>query len=380
MESYQHPKFQIFFEQQRQSLELLQMARTEALMSGNKLEAYSLRNKIKRLNDNILEGKVYLSNEQVNSMELNIRDIIVDKNQIDFNIVRFCPAKCRFCSVPSSLFIDEVGTTQYLNESQRIIERLENTNSSINRVIITGGEPLQNINRTCALIKILASGSIDWEVLSIITNGQFLTLPNIRLLEQSGLKQIAWSMHSFDKAKNNSIFGVDIDLDENIKNLQKTNTELRLNMTLQKSGVGNYEQLIEYLDCAGVTKIVSSVYCRKLFEFTKTQQGYESHPGYNRNSREYAREQAVDIELLLQNLRSSSRFELVHTVEFDSRKKTENYFFDKKTGIKLYISELTIGGESPYINTDHKLVLPYLVQQPDGKLYTNYTDGKQINF
>lgn len=307
----------------------------------------------------------------------------VEKSQLDIQLLRDCRAKCGFCSVIESRDWSEVRDNhflQYLNLYLSLIL----PNSNIDRVIITGGEPTQYINRLLATIAELQQ--YKWKICSAITNGSRLTdlhkgKPIPELLSEAGLQQIAWSIHSSNSEINNKILGLkNVDIAKGVEMLVKNGISMRLNAVAQKEGVNNLGSLVDLLEIASAYQF-QDVYLRDLFDPIESAisiKGHESHADLKRNPQQFSRNNRIDIFKLISEVQNNNRFKEVGQKEFESRDKSEFHFKYLPTGIEFWISTLAIGNESDTKFTQYNQ-LPYLIYGQNGMVYPNYMDEEPLS-
>jgi Radical SAM superfamily len=316
----------------------------------------------------------------------------IEKGQLDIQLLRHCAAKCGFCSVLESQNWGETNDKTFL-QFLSLYLNLIIPNSNLDRVIITGGEPTQKMDRLTSTIKKLQE--FRWEVCSVITNGSRLTkmhkgkiIPE--LLAEAGLKQIAWSIHSGDTDISNQILSGYPETDDKIPNIKvdipkgaelllKNGIEMRINSTLQKHGVHNLKTLIDILEMASKYGF-KDLYLRDLFDpkgLAVATRGFESHPGYFRNPQRFCHENRIDTPQLLLEMLNDTRFATIGQKDFETRDKSEFGFVYQPTGMLFYISSLVIGNE-----TDPKFAnceqLPYVIYAQNGRVYDSYLEESSL--
>jgi molybdenum cofactor biosynthesis enzyme MoaA len=308
---------------------------------------------------------------------------IVEKDQLDIQLLGDCRAKCGFCSVIESRDWGEVCDNHFLKYLNLYLPLIL-PNSNIDRVIITGGEPTQYMNRLLATIKELQQ--CKWKVCSAITNGSRLTdlhkgKPIPELLAEAGLRQIAWSIHSANSEINNKILGLkNVDIAKGVEMLIKNGISMRLNSVAQKEGVNNLGSLVDLLEMANKNQF-KDVYIRDLFdpiESAMSIKGHESHADLERNPQQFTRNNRIDTFKLISEVQNDNRFEEVVQKEFESRDKSEFNFKYLPTGMEFWISTLAIGNESdPKFAQQNQL--PYLIYAQNGMMYRNYIDEETLS-
>ena len=179
-----------------------------------------------------------------------------DKNKIiegdyEFNlyikITDYCNAKCKYCSNQLS----KPGKENFDLKKLEIVLKELNNKVNLNRISITGGEPLLYIDRLNNVLNKIFEVLPNARV-TINTNG--INFKNIYKLDSlSKLEGIHISRHHYDDEVNDKIFGVKTATNKEIKELFN-NVEnkklIRLNCLLIKNKIDSEEKIEKYLDNA----------------------------------------------------------------------------------------------------------------------------------
>ena len=157
-----------------------------------------------------------------------------------------CNGKCKFCSNNGlkdngKLDLDKLKETLiYLNEKD-----------IINRISVTGGEPLLNIELLNKVLNLVFSVNPNFLV-TFNTNGYNLkSILNLDSIDK--IEGIHISRHHYNDKINNDIFGLETASNDEIKyvmNKLKNKKLLRLNCLLMKDYIGNSQEVKKYLEKA----------------------------------------------------------------------------------------------------------------------------------
>jgi len=178
-----------------------------------------------------------------------------EKKDIKLNfyikITDACNAKCLFCSNKE---MQDDGHIDF-DKLEYVLQYLHAKNL-INRISITGGEPLLNIDTLNKVINLIYE-VIPASLVTLNTNGynirRVLELDNINRLEG-----IHISRHHYDDVINHQIFKVDVALTEDIKFVMdklENKHLLRLNCLLANNYINNIDQVQKYLEYASQLNI-----------------------------------------------------------------------------------------------------------------------------
>jgi len=156
----------------------------------------------------------------------------------------FCPAKCPFC--PGFKTRNKFD----LNKFREALSELHGK-SVINRIGITGGEPLTDLNRLNEILMTIndVCGSGTYHI-SINTNGT--NLSSLRKTDSfSFVNDVHISRHSVNDAENNRIFGIRTPTVSQIKRECKLSKDVfSLSCNLMKGYIDSPQRVREYLDMA----------------------------------------------------------------------------------------------------------------------------------
>lgn len=176
-------------------------------------------------------------------------NIVIGKYNFNLyiKITDYCNAKCKFCSNQSS----KPGKEKLdLDKLEIVLKELKNK-KMLNRISITGGEPLLYIDRLNNILNKVFEVIPDARV-TINTNG--INFSEIKKLDSlSKLEGIHISRHHWDDKINDQIFGVKTAKNEDIKSLYDSvdNKKLiRLNCLLIKDYIDCKDQVRKYLEKA----------------------------------------------------------------------------------------------------------------------------------
>lgn len=152
-----------------------------------------------------------------------------------------CNAKCDFCNpgcIDSNFDFDKL---------EEIIHYLH-TNHLINRISITGGEPLLNPKRLKRILKIAQRYPYQ---IALNTNGF-----NLDILEDvyDDVDRIFISKHHYNNQINDSIMKIHTPTIEDLSSIDVRN-KITLHCVLQKGYIDNAEKMKQYMDYMGTTYI-----------------------------------------------------------------------------------------------------------------------------
>lgn len=212
------------------------------------------------------------------------------------SITDVCLGNCEFCnnntkkhSIKSEVKLDFEKLSKVLIELKNKVE--------LNRISITGGEPLLNIKLLNDVLNLIYDICGKQQMVTINTNGinlhKILELDCLDLLEG-----IHISRHHYDDEINDKIFGfktAHISDIQNINNALKNKRLLRLNCLLIKPYISDENSVKQYLEMASETNIfrVGFVGLMPINEYSKQnyveykqvfagfEQGYKARELYN---------------------------------------------------------------------------------------------------
>ncbi len=175
------------------------------------------------------------------SMRLNLYIKITD----------MCNANCDACSNRGNEKKSDID----LNKLKMVVKYL-NERELINRISITGGEPMLNINKLNNLLNSIYEVKPD-ALVTINTNGFNIT--NLPYLDSKDkLYGVHISRHHYLDEKNDEFFGIktstlsDI---EKVMNQMDNKQLLRLNSLLMKKYINNIDEVSKYLEMASDLEI-----------------------------------------------------------------------------------------------------------------------------
>lgn len=189
------------------------------------------------------------------------------KLNLYIKITDICNAKCEACSNKGN----EKQSNIDLNKLKMVIEYL-NEKDLINRIGITGGEPMLNLNKLNDLLNTIYEAKPD-ALVTINTNG--FNIINVPYLDSKDkLYGIHISRHHYLDEKNDEFFGIktatlsDI---EKVMNQVDNKQLLRLNSLLMKNYINNIEEVSKYLEMASNLDIfrVGFVSLMKINDYSK---------------------------------------------------------------------------------------------------------------
>jgi hypothetical protein len=289
--------------------------------------------------------------------------------QFDIMVTVGCNAKCAFC-------VQEVTFKPTNAEDDRFLYALSQHfrkfyHQGGRKVIITGGEPLLVMPRVIGVLRELASFP-DLQVKALYTNGEKLLYPLLgsfsvsQTLQLMGLKYINLSVHHNNNEINNKILGLPHkpSTETITSHLNECRLPFRLNLTLQKGGIKNFEDLLRYVEW-GFNLGAQDIYIRELFQFSfdsLLSVSDQSHVAYCRTHR-------VKILSVIDYLLQHKDFKLLSHTTHCFLEQTEYAFMHLATNRRVYLSRLMIG-------TENQQETPYLVLMPDARLYKGWLGSR----
>lgn len=209
-------------------------------------------------------------------------------------IAKGCQAKCKFCFSESSISVDQKNTSLDFNIIGHVLQQ-SSEKGAIRAVITGGGEPgLLPKNQLVSLIELCHS---YFKKTVLISNGCFLKddMDFINELDDAGLSVLSLSVHHHYHDINTEIMGVDTKL-ETLLNAVKgkifKNLKLRLVCVLQKKGISNEQDILDYLHW-GVACGVDEFTFKELYISSSTDSIY-----YSKDSNKYCIDNQVLLSLL----------------------------------------------------------------------------------
>ncbi len=167
------------------------------------------------------------------------------------SITDVCLASCPFCNnntIKKQKFTDKKFDLEKLKE---VLKELKDKRL-LNRVSITGGEPLLNLPLLNDVTNAIYDICGDKQYVTINTNG--VNLSKITQLEKlDNIAGIHISRHHYEDKRNDEIFGFKTVGTDEIKNLQDKLSNkklLRLNSLLIKNYIDNAAEVEKYLEMA----------------------------------------------------------------------------------------------------------------------------------
>lgn len=189
------------------------------------------------------------------------------KLNLYIKITDSCNAKCKFCS---NRDMQDSGKLDLLKLRAILIEL--NQRNLLNRISITGGEPLLQMELLNCVINLIYE-IIPNAMVTINTNGYHLRKV-VKLDAIDKIEGIHISRHHYQDEQNKEIFETDIASIEDIKYVMKkveNKKLLRLNCLLIKGKIDCLEKVQKYLDFAGELGIfrVGFVSLMKVNEYSR---------------------------------------------------------------------------------------------------------------
>lgn len=189
------------------------------------------------------------------------------KLNLYIKLTDMCNAKCEMCSNRGN----EKTSKLDLEKLKMVIKYLDNRNL-INRIGITGGEPMLNMSKLNDLLNIIFDVKKD-SMVTINTNG--FNIKNILYLDSiDKVNGIHISRHHYDDEINNDFFGISTATNSDIEymmNKLDNKKLLRLNCLLMKNYINNIKEVSNYLETAANLGIfrVGFVSLMKVNDFSK---------------------------------------------------------------------------------------------------------------
>jgi len=291
-------------------------------------------------------------------------------SQFDVMVTSVCNARCAFC-VQEATFKPPCGKDAKFLDALRDSFGWFYTNGG-RRVVITGGESLLEFPRVKAVLAELKQYK-DLQVKALYTNGSLLLrrlskgarITAAETLAKAGLGCVNLSVHHYDNDINNAMLGLPGKprTEDIVKHLEACGLPFRLNLTLQRGGISTAGDLINYVKW-GVKLGAKDIYVRELFRFARDINWAVA----DRDAVAYSNKNHVLVPPM-QRLLEQHGFSLLSEQREFLRDKTEWAFTHSPSGMRVYLSSLEIGSESPK-------GWPYLVLMPDAVLYNGWLGSK----
>lgn len=168
------------------------------------------------------------------------------------SITDVCLASCPFCNNNTIKKTTITETKFDLEKLEKVLIELK-SKKLLNRIGVTGGEPLLNLPLLNDVLNLIFKVCGDRQIVTINTNGVNLD----KVLELDSIDKIYGvhiSRHHYDDEINNSIFGFKTAGQEDIKRVvekSKNKKLIRINSLLMKDFIDSPEMVKEYLEMAG---------------------------------------------------------------------------------------------------------------------------------
>lgn len=278
-----------------------------------------------------------------------------------------CEGNCPFCLTDFRPKTKELDTKEFLaNFTEEISRYYENGGR---KVLFTGGEPTEAMEKLLGMLKIL--NKFSFELVVLYTNGAKLlevieyqdeTKSILEFLQQFGLRHINMSMHHHLTAKRKELseYIGNKPIDNIICQIIQKCLEIRLNCTLLKDYVGNLAEIKKYLHWAD-TLGVKDVYFRDLFHLNN--RGERTTPG-DIKKLEYSDQQRIDFAQLIGEIKSDNDFALVEKLSRHQEWGQTYIFKYLPSGLQVSFGTLTIGSE-------RENEVTYFTINPNGKMTPN---------
>ena len=287
--------------------------------------------------------------------------------QIDIMINEECNARCGMCIQEITYKSGSDGEENFMDAVRKHFGDFYELGGR--KVIITGGEPTLRPERVERVLQELSRYD-DLELIAMYTNGSRLLKDKDRVsiakrLINAGLQFVNLSIHHYDTAKNNAVFGIEKDDPRDVSvHLREIGLPFRYCATLQKGGLETTEDVLEYIDFARQNGAVD-VYLRQMFEVQLVDTGGLSPKRLPvvKKGLEYIKKNFVDVRPISADL-SEQGYKVEESDNFQGREKHETKF-QTPEGYSFFISTLEIGNETAK-------ELPYLVIMPNGGLYSTW--------
>jgi len=269
-----------------------------------------------------------------------------------------CGSECPFCMTDLRWKNLEISTEAYLESFKKAFDVYYKAGGR--KVLFTGGEPTRRPEKLIGMLREIRDVPLDLVVL--YTNGLTLLYEFggerlIDHLSSEGLQDINISLHHYDPKRRQELSKQEVcDIDAVSEAAKQKDIRIRLNCTLLRDYVGNYDEIINYLDFARRLGIYD-VYFRDLFHLKNRERSCEFA---NRDKLAYTDEQRIDFHELLNSIRRDGRF---HEIDQLNRHRDhgQTHIF-KYNGMRVSFGTLEIGTES---NEE----VTYFNFQPDGNVY-----------
>lgn len=164
-----------------------------------------------------------------------------DKNQLSYLRVvtnNYCNFNCFFCHKEGE------DTDSNNLETEILYKTVIENNNQINKIKITGGEPLLRDDLATIIINLQKISKAE---ISLTTNG-YLLEERIEELKNAGLQRINVSLHSLNQENFKMITGVD-GLNKVLKGIKKSMTyfkNIKINTVISKDNIHELPSIIEY--------------------------------------------------------------------------------------------------------------------------------------
>lgn len=301
-------------------------------------------------------SSIYELKKETNNVEIfEVKDINFDginykyysNAQISLYVTKKCNGKCPFCMnnyEERYCKSKEINDQDYLYNFDRVLDKFKNIKPYIT---ITGGEPTKNLKLIPIIRKIKKSG---FKTRTFATNGTGLFDRYERktiishLLENGVINNINVSRMVIDDLENEKIMGIkqsNREIERIFTYGRINNMDIRLSCNLQKYGVKNLNDIINYIDFYNNIG-VETVMFRELIPFEDET--------YKKN--------IVSIKPIFQEIENNKQFKYLRTLE-------GMYYIVK---VYRYKDKLVKCYKEKKINKINNQVIREFVFYPDGNL------------
>lgn len=174
------------------------------------------------------------------------------KYNLYINITDVCLASCPFCNNNTKKKTSKSNKNFDIEKLKIVLLELKNKNI-LNRIAITGGEPLLDIMLLNSVINAVFEICGERQIVTLNTNG--VNLEKIFMLDKlDKIYGIHISRHHYSDEINDSIFGfktAHISTLENVIKKVQNPQLIRLNSLLMKGYIDNNKEVEKYLEMAG---------------------------------------------------------------------------------------------------------------------------------
>lgn len=290
-------------------------------------------------------------------------------DQLDIMVTVACQARCPFCVQEATFRPPMAAEECFLRGVRQHVQEFHALGGR--KIVITGGEPLLSQDRVFGVLRVLREIG-QFNLTALYTNGEYL--PSLdadgstmaERLARAGLGCVNLSVHHFDDAINNRIFGRSAKpaTSDVVTVMRQAQLPFRFNLVLQKGGIDDLAKLDDFVRWAFALG-AKDLYVREIFRFAFDRPISRSRF----DPLTYCQTNHVSAAPLIEQLERHPHYRLLRTETADLRDKTEHTFLHLPTSREVFVSSLAVG-------TEDQVGLPYLIVMPNGMLYRGWLGPK----